>query len=201
MVHYRKDPAKRNPIDYDAATIRGFISVLGRRKARKYNERWLQVWRHICSRSYFDQYGPELMPSKVARHVYDRYAVFAEAFETLKSEEHPLFKHRHNIPNLNTCIRHMLYLYDPDAHARYSWYFTGLTTRASRLATELRISVIIKYMMTNPNKQGSFTWHYTCLLPHQDIRYYQEHPADLTPEILLEARRCQLPPRRSRPRC
>lgn len=187
-----------DPITFDATVIKGFIRPLGQKKLKKYGEHWLQVKRYICGHDYYNKYGPEMMGEADARRVHERYGIVSRVFDELKRSGHPLFKFRHNIPYLNTCVQHLLHQDGGDKVQRYGWYFTGLETAGSRLITEYRISIMLQHIIAQPNIQGAYQWAYKCLLPSEDIALYRNEPKRFLSILRQQIRICQQQPRRSR---
>lgn len=174
-IHTHYEGAPLDPLLLGRGDIKGVLKeILPARKCKKYAERWLQIWRYICGRDQFDSHGPSLLPVSVCHLVHRRYSEFAAAFEELKEQRHPLFRYRHNIPNLNTTVLHLLYQDDPQHLADYGWYFTPLETLASRLITEVRICCIIKHLQQKALLTPAPRIYHRKLLPEIDRYYLQE---------------------------
>lgn len=188
------------PYSLGASDIRGLIRALNdEAKIKKYSERWLQVKRYLCGEDLYDKYCNDepLMPISLCERIHQRYCVFAAAFEVLKRDGHPLFVHRHNIPNLNTVICHLLYQDGMDNFHLYQWYFPSLDTIQSRLITECRIAHILKVLIQRPHLAGGFTWRYESMLTVDDERLFKENPERFHRILAQQIRLCQRQPRTS----
>lgn len=185
-----------DPLGLSRWDIKQYIRPLGAHKCKKYSERWLQILRYLTGREYFDAYGPPLLPFELCHRIHARYRVFALMFERLKRDKHPLFQHRHNVPNLNTIVLHLLGQDSEENVERYGWYFTGLDTLQSRITTEIRIGCIIRHLERETFHDG-FQWRYHHRLPPEDVELYLQDPKRFHSIIAQQVAQCQKPSKRS----
>lgn len=199
--HYRPTNGDTDaPYNFGPGDVRALIRALNdEAKVKKYSERWLQVKRYLCGEDLYDEFCTDepLMPVGLCERIHARYRYFANAFEKLKRDGHPLFVHRHNIPNLNTVICHLLYQDDMENFHRYQWYFSSLDTLQSRLITECRIAHILRVLMNNKYLSGGFYWRYHSMLTVEDTDLFRENPERFKRILQQQIRQCQRHPRQS----
>jgi len=180
--------------------IKRLLRPLGAAKIKKYSERWLQIRRYI----YWRENGEEedrgkLLSFSTCERIHQMYTYFVKAFEALKQKGHPIFKYRHNVPFLYTCIRHILHQISPELVKKHKWYFTNLETVGSRLITELRVALMLRYLRRHPEINGGFSWNYQCLLPKSDRKLYHEDPQRFYDILHIQIQQCLKPPKRFHP--
>lgn len=188
------------PIErFTCKDIRPWIVPLGQAKVKKYAERWLQIRRYIYWVEFEDEEPRDMLLSfSQCERVHKLYTIFVRGFEELRKQGHPVFKYRHNVPFLNTCIIHILHQINPELAQQQKWYFTDLETIASRLITEHRIALILKYLREHPEINGGYDWFYQCLLPEQDHQLFREKPERFISILQTQINLCQRLPQRLR---
>lgn len=186
------------PIDeFTLADIRPLLLPLGHELVKKYTERWLQIRRYLYWREFdVEEDRSKLLSYSECEKVHRLYVIFVKAFDGLKEERHPLFVYRHNILFLNTCVTHLLHQIDPELAKRQKWYFTDLETIGSRLITEHRIALILKYLRSHPEINGGYDWFYQCLLPEEDQELYRTNPTRFLSILRTQINQCRQPPKR-----
>ena len=179
--------------------IKCLLVPLGPAKVKKYAERWLQIRRYIHWKELeVEEDRSKLLSYSTCERVHERYAIFVKGFEALRKAQHPVFRYRHNVPFLNTCITHILHQLDPELAKQQKWYFTDLETVASRLITEHRIALILRYLREHPEINGGYDWFYQCLLPEQDHQLYRDDPERFLSILRSQIKQCLCPPKRLR---
>jgi hypothetical protein len=152
---------------------------------RKYAEHWLQIKINLFGIERYAIHGLPLLPTGTCHQLHDRYGYFARCFERLRQSKHPLFRHRNNIPQLNTVTLHLLAQIDPAYVNQYGWYFTPLATPKSRLYTEYRIYTIFKHMRVF-GLEGDYVWNYCRIITQEDAELFASKPS-LQRTLLLQA--------------
>lgn len=182
--------------------IKAIIQPMGAYKVKKYAERWLQIRRHLYWRENDeDEPRSRLLTFTDCIKVHEKYAVFVKAFEALQKEGHLVFLNRHNIPYLNTCITHILHQIHPELARQQKWYFTDLETIQSRLITEHRCALMLRYLRKHPEITGdrdNTQWQYKCLLPKDDITLFNTNRKKFVSILKSQIRICHLQAKKRR---
>lgn len=183
-----RKPFQYSPLELTVHDVRRILRSMTPKERRRYNERWLHIVRRLAGDSYFERYGPRIMPQTMVHDMKQRFRYVNQEFQRLKNAQHWLFYGRKNIPYLMVVARHLLYqtccsLRPHDAselsagqtlHAwrqamfdHYSWYFRVFDTNDAAIITEWRVAYIVRELYQKARWLGHvMPWvAYKCFLP------------------------------------